>query len=261
MTMPLYYQDENVTIYHGDSRVILPLLSGFDFLLTDPPYGIAYDSAEKKHGKDLSRSGMGSRTDVAHDDEPFDARHLAALSVPSIIWGANCFASTLPDKHGWLTWLKTFENAVASPDRPKGVKLRKADMELAWTSFVRRPQAYIMPWIGLPFDDEDGRNMSPEYRYVCGTTTHPTKKPVELMKWCLSLAPKECRVVLDPYLGSGSTLVAATRIEGWKGVGIELEEKYCEMSALRCKAFLGADRTPRDTTKEKKNSNQPGLFN
>jgi len=237
--MTPYYKDCNVVIYHGDNDRVLPALHAeglFDFLLTDPPYNIKYDASEKKHGKDMSKDGIG-RIAVEGDDSYFYAKKLAHLRVPSIIWGANCFASSLPDMNGWLTWLKTAPAAVASVSQA-GVKLRKADMELAWTNFVRRPQAYMMQWIGTAFDDADGK-------LFLGENHHPTGKPIELMKWCLNLAPKECSVVIDPYMGGGSTLVAACCLDGWKGIGIELEEKYCEMAARHCEKMLGRQRAAR----------------
>lgn len=222
--MTPYYQDSEVIIYHGDQRQVLPALAGqYDFLLTDPPYGISYDASEKKHGHDTRAKN------VHDDDKPFDARHLAALSVPSIIFGANCFASSLPDKHGWLSWVKTAPTALAT-DGKAGVKLRKADMELAWTNFVKRPQSFFFPWIGAAFDTtEEGRCDAGgrEVRF------HPTQKPIGLMRWCLDLAPKDCKVVIDPYMGGGSTLVAAAGIEGWRAIGIEIEESYCETAARR----------------------------
>ncbi len=230
--MTPYYKDNDASIYHGDCREILPALAGqYDFLLTDPPYGIDYDTTESKHGH-------------AHDARPivgdaaiFNARPLESLKVPSIIWGANCFASSLSDQNGWLTWLKTAASAVASPDN-KGVRLRKADMELAWTNFVRRPQAYMMQWIGAAFDSMEGQRGNDQH--------HPTCKPFELMTWCLNLAPKTCCAVIDPYMGGGSTLVAAVCLEGWKSIGIEIEERHCELAAKRLR--LCGDKSPRNDT-------------
>jgi site-specific DNA-methyltransferase (adenine-specific) len=247
--MKPYFQDKDAAIYHGDSHEVLPSLSGqYDFLLTDPPYGIDYDTTEGKHGH--ARDAKL----IVGDAHPFDARSLDALKVLSIIWGANCFASSLSDQKGWLTWLKTAPSAVASHTTVFaagvggfsvvkeisncGVRLRKADMELAWTNFLRRPQAYMMHWIGAAFDSTEGRRGNDQH--------HPTCKPFELMTWCLNLAPKTCSVVIDPYMGGGSTLVAASCLDGWKSIGIELEERYCELAAKRLR--LCGDKSPRNDT-------------
>jgi DNA modification methylase len=252
-----YYDSGEVIIFHGDCREILPQLAAdpdckykYDFLLTDPPYGIEYDNTESKHHNPKAAARL-LKTIIG--DKDFDARQLESLSVPSIIWGANCFASSLTDHPGWLTWLKTATDHVASPSG-RGVKLRKADMELAWTNFIRRPQAYIMFWIGVQFDEAIGKAGNEQH--------HPTCKPVELMKWCLDLAPKECSTVLDPYMGGGSTLVAAAALTGWRGVGIELEERYCEMAANRLSRCDATCKVPRNYTgigPSPKNS-QPALF-
>jgi site-specific DNA-methyltransferase (adenine-specific) len=227
-----YYQDTCTTVYHGDCREILSSLSEqYDFLLTDPPYGIAYDTTESKHGHKLDFNPIGG------DATAFDARHLEALNVPSIIWGANCFASSLTDNPGWLTWLKTSPTAIAMEGIREGVRLRKADMEIAWTNFIRRPQAYMQQWIGIAFDSEDGQRSNEKH--------HPTCKPVELMTWCLDLAPRTCSTVLDPYMGGGSTLVAASYLKGWKSIGIEIEERYCEMAAKRLRLITPSNKIPR----------------
>jgi DNA modification methylase len=63
------------------------------------------------------------------------------------------------------------------------------------------------------------------------TRVHPTQKPLPLMRWCLTLAP-DAQTILDPFMGSGTTLVAA-KLEGRKSVGIEISEKYCEIAANR----------------------------
>jgi DNA modification methylase len=200
-----YYQHAGITIYHGDCREILPSLPKHDLLLTDPPYGIAYDASHTKYKNGIDRG------DAKWDKEPFDPSHLIALEVDSIIWGGNCFSSRLPDASSWIAWVK-----IARQD----VDIRQSDCELAWTNCLGRSRVFQHLWIGAYRESESGMQ-----------NYHPTQKPVALMRWCLSLMPK-AQNILDPYFGSGTTLVAAKSM-GLKATGIEMHEPYCEIAAKR----------------------------
>lgn len=205
--MKPYYQHAGITIYHGDCREILPELPTPALLLTDPPYGIAYDATHSKY-----RNGI-DRGEALWDREPFDPSHLTTLGVPSIIWGGNCFSSRLPDENSWITWVK-----IARQD----ADIRQSDCEMAWTrDVIGRSRVFFHLWIGAYRDSESGVQ-----------NYHPTQKPVELMYWCICHAAKTQGLVLDPYMGSGTTLVAAKQ-HGNKAIGIEIEEKYCEIAAKR----------------------------
>jgi DNA modification methylase len=131
--------------------------------------------------------------------------------VPSILWGANHYASKLPDAKGWLAWDKATKN---------GLDLKQAEIEFAWTNCVSRPKGFRHMWSGAFKASERGE------RY------HPTQKPVALMAWCLSLLPQTDAAILDPYMGSGPTLIAAKET-GRRAIGIEIEERYCEIAAKR----------------------------
>jgi len=174
-------------------------------VLTDPPYGISYDSSHQKYLNGLSYHPAG------WDKAPFDPAPVLALDLPTIMWGGNNYASRLPDKGGWLCWIKTARDDAG---------IRQADMELAWTNCVTRPRVYHHLWIGAYRESESGQ---PNY--------HPTQKPLALMRWCITLQ-KGVRAVLDPYMGSGTTLRAAKDL-GLKAIGIEREEAYCEIAARR----------------------------
>jgi site-specific DNA-methyltransferase (adenine-specific) len=196
-----YYEEDGITIYHGDCREVVPRMV-FDAVVTDPPYGINLDTG---------RSGKPGHPVMFGDDKPFDPRWLLALNVPSIIWGANHFASLLPDSRGWLCWDKATRN---------GFNLQQAEFELAWTNVLSRPRMFRHLWVGYHRDSE------------VRTALHPTQKPVALMRWCLSWLPDSVSVVADPYMGAGPTLRAAKDL-GIKAIGIELEERYCETAAKR----------------------------
>jgi len=191
----------------GDSLEILPTLEiGTDYaVITDPPYGIDYDASHTKYKNGIDRGVL------SWDKEPYDPSPILALNLPTILWGGNCFASRLPDHPGWLCWDKAIRN---------GVNIRQADMELAWTNFIRRSRTFRHLWVGAYRDSESGiRNV------------HPCQKPVALMLWCLSLLP-QAKVIIDPYMGSGSTGVACAKL-GRSFIGIERDSHYFAIAEQR----------------------------
>ena len=198
--MSVYYEDEWVTLYHGDAREVLPTLDKADLLLTDPPYGIASVwKGGRGHGWSKAGSDSAKRNewDAATPDDELWAMVLAS-GVDAIIWGGNYFP--LRSSRGWLVWNK--------PER----HFTLAEAELAWTS-----RDMVVRVADLP-RSEPGRK-------------HPTQKPLALMGWSLGFFPKATSVI-DPFAGSGTSLVAAKRA-GIRSVGIEAHEPYCEMAASR----------------------------
>lgn len=199
MTTP-YYQDDHVTLYHGDCRDVLPTLPPSDLLLTDPPYGIAgtwKGGFGRGWGKALAESVTRNEWDIAAPDDALISMALSS-ATDAVIWGGNHFA--LPLSRGWLVWNK--------PER----NFSLAEAELAWTS-----RDMVIRVADLP-RSEAGR-------------VHPTQKPVALMSWCLSFFPK-AQIVIDPFAGSGTSLVAA-KGGNIRSVGIEANEQYCEIAANR----------------------------
>lgn len=203
-----YYSDEAVTVYHGDCYSLLPLLPPVDLLLTDPPYGIDWGKQSKggfSGGKGYHRVYDRS---VAGDDQPFDPALF--LNFPDVIlWGSNNFANVLP-LGTTLVWFKKNYS-----------KLGKflSDGEVAWEKGGRGVYVAWIVWDGCAREVENQQHF------------HPTQKPVALMKWCLE-RHQEAQVVLDPFMGSGTTLRAAKDL-GRKAIGIEIEERYCEIAADR----------------------------
>jgi site-specific DNA-methyltransferase (adenine-specific) len=201
--MKPYYQDGTVTLYHGDCREILPEVVGVDLLLADPPYGMNHEPLRRGSG---SKRWGAER--VVGDQRAFDPSHL--LQYPAVIlWGANWYASRLPDSGGWLVWDKQ--------DRRAPSEFTASDAELAWTNTGGLVRTFRLQWGG------NARNGEPPL--------HPTQKPVALMEWCIRRHP-DARLVLDPYAGSGPVLVAAKNL-GRRGIGVEIEERYCEIAARR----------------------------
>lgn len=182
------------TLYLGDCREILPTLPKVDAVVTDPPYGIGFAAQPTKWQR---RAGHAPE---AWDDNPVPVVLSLPQLAPSIIWGGNYYA--LPVTRGWLSWFK--------PDAPPSM----GNFELAWTSFDRTAKQ-ITCSIGETNPERVG---------------HPTQKPLRVMKWSLGFAPDG--LTLDPFMGSGTTGVAAVQM-GRSFIGIEREPKYFDIACKR----------------------------
>jgi len=190
-----YYQDSAVTIYHGDCRDILPHLEKADLVLTDPPYGIG-DRMQGGTWGSKEKYADFRKWDVAPLPETLAA--VCALGHQIIVWGGNYFE--LGPSRCWLVWDK--KNAVPT----------MADCELAWTN-LDKPAKRLSLGVGV---------------HVHG---HPTEKPLQLFTWCISQAV-DVHTIIDPFMGSGTSLRAAKNL-CISSIGIEIEEKYCEIAANR----------------------------
>lgn len=196
----LYYADDTNGIYiiHGDCREVLPSLSPVDLVLTDPPYGIAAvwkGGAGKGWGKANAQKAERNEWDgTPPSQETIDL--VLSKCGDAIIWGGNYF--NLPPSRCWLVWNKPERNFTL------------AEAELAWTSLDAVVRVF------------DCRRSDPGRE-------HPTQKPLDLMRWCLGFVDG---TVLDPFMGSGTTLRAAKDL-GRQAIGIELEERYAEIAARR----------------------------
>ena len=205
-----YYQDEATTLYCADCRDILPLLPKVDLVLTDPPYGINAACPKRggrQDGKSLSPSKEYGRAEW--DADRIDWISQCLIGTNNIIWGGNYYADLLLPTAGWLVWDKDNGN--------NGY----ADCELAWTDFAMAIRRKKYRWMGM-FQE----NMKDKEVRV-----HPTQKPVPIMTWAISFA-KQADLILDPFAGSGTTLVAAKQL-GRKAIGIEISEEYCEIAKKR----------------------------
>ena len=205
--MKPYADGRGWVLYHGDCREVLPHVGKVDAVVTDPPYGISYDGS---HGKYLNGVDRGP---CEWDSEPYDPSPIIELGLPSIVWGGNCFSSRLPDSTTWLVWVK-----ISRQD----ADIRQSDCEMAWTNCFGRSRVFFHLWIGAYRDSESGvRNV------------HPTQKPVAVMEWCIRESKiRDDAVIVDPYTGSGTTGIACIRLAR-SFVGIERDERYCEVAARR----------------------------
>ena len=189
----------DATLYLGDCVDILPTLPKVDAVITDPPYGIGQDGgAQRTRGKKYTNGEKLGWDKSRPDKSIFDA--LEAAGEVRIYWGGNYFADYLPATMGWLYWEKRMGGDFA-------------DGELAWTSQHRalRQFSYFR------------KNKGDE---------HPTQKPVDLMRWCIEICKNTPQIILDPFMGSGTTGVAAIQL-GRKFIGIEREERYFQIACER----------------------------
>jgi DNA modification methylase len=205
MSLTPYYDRDGITLYCGDCREILPQLGTFDLLLTDPPYGIDYKAG------DSSQLGIQKFERIHGDAEEFNPEFI--LAFPDVIcFGANNYTHGLPRGEGqFYCWDKVCTN---------GMKVRIAECEYLWHKNGTKPRVFRHLWSGAYRASEAGQR-----------SQHPTQKPVALMQWCLGLVPN-AQTIIDPFAGSGTTLLAA-RLEGRQCVGIEINEEYCRIAAER----------------------------
>lgn len=197
----------DATLYLGDCRDIFPTLGPVDAVVSDPPYGIAF---QKGAGGLGIHPGRKRNLDaIQGDDQPFDPKPL--LQWPCVLFGGNHFYARLPDGGTFHSWDK---NCGVGP------KDSFSDAEFVWTSFRGKSQVIRYLWKGVLQDGEKG---APKF--------HIMQKPVAVMQWCLAMVPDAHRI-LDPYMGSGGTGVACA-LGGRAFVGVEIEERYFDIACRR----------------------------
>jgi DNA modification methylase len=220
-----YYSDDAVTIYHGDCRDILPGLPNnvADLLVTDPPYGIDFRSQ--------APGGMTVRGDGTH----VAVRMLReALFYSSMVLRADAHVLLFSGWQGWPAFQEatgayfTVRNALIWHKGGGG-----AGNILA--NYIRDYEVilYAAGYEGRDIGGVGAYSSVLTHKKVGRTRTHPTEKPVDLLRYLVDRHAPSAGLVLDPFMGSGSTLVAA-REAGRKAIGVEIEERYCEAAAQRC---------------------------
>lgn len=227
MTARRIEQIGDCTLYLGDCLEILPTLGKVDAVVTDPPYGMGFDTDSTRFSgfrrEGLPQRGFG-RTDrvIAGDDKPFDPAPW--LVFPQVIlWGANHYAQKLPIGTT-LVWLKK---------SPAHYGTFLSDAEIGWQAGGRG--VYV-------FNAEDSnarRRLEYTGSIMGGATAHPTQKPLALMRWCLQRVRAD--LILDPFMGSGTTGVACVNL-GRRFIGIEIDETYFDIA---CRRIDEATRQPR----------------
>jgi len=203
-----YYADDAVAIYHGDCREID--LDG-DVLITDPPYGIGWTRGDNHRVLSPAHTGIANDEDTSVRDQVLKR----FATKPAVVFGS--FYAPAPERvRQVLVWQKSETAGVVG----------------STTGFRRdaEPVYLLDPWpvVAVRWSSVlRSRQGSNEAHRLTG---HPHAKPLDLMSTLIQRSP--VGVVLDPFMGCGSTLVAAKAL-GRRAVGVELDECYCEMAARR----------------------------
>lgn len=222
---------EGIEVFLGDCREVLPLLPKVDAVVTDPPYGIG-----EAAGKNASRGNLAVAKDYGKDEwdnEPVSPELLCAVRDAgryAIIFGGNYY--DCPPASCWLVWDK--ENGTND----------FADCELAWTNLPKAVRRLKFMWNGMLRAHGEPRG------------DHPTQKPIGVMKWVIEQLPGDCKTILDPFMGSGTTGVAAAKI-GRHFTGIEREPKYFDIA---CKRISDALKQPDFFVEQPKPAKQEAML-
>lgn len=197
----------NARLALGDCREILPTLPKVDAVITDPPYGIG-----EAAGKNASRSKLAIAKNFGNDswdDEPISDDLMLMVRESgkwSVIFGGNYYV--MPAAKCWLIWDK--ENGDSD----------FADCEMAWTNLPKAVRRIRYMWNGMLRANGEARG------------DHPTQKPIGVMAWAINHVPAPNRLILDPFMGSGTTGVAAMNLQR-SFIGIERERKYFDIACRR----------------------------
>lgn len=209
-----YYRDDHVTIYHGDCLELSEWLAAA-VMVTDPPYGIAWRRGRNRARSSRPHAGIAGDASAATRDAALERW----APRPAVVFGS--FAAPFPAYRHLLVWQKPADAGVVGSTTGWRRDVEPMFIVGDWPQRVAGPSSVIrstIPNIGNP--------SSP-----AGQTGHPHAKPVDLMRYLLAACPPG--VVADPFMGSGSTLRAAKDM-GRHAIGVELEERYCEVAARRC---------------------------
>ena len=235
--MKPYYQDESVTIYHGDMFDVLPTLRGIGAVITDPPYssGGAFrgDRAMSTTAKYVNSDTAAYRPEFAGDNR--DQRSFLAWSA---LWLNAARVASLPGAVlcSFIDWrqLPTLTDAVQAG----GWTWRnvatwwKPGIRMVRGSFSSSAEYVVYATNGPADNDHDGAVQNVFRSAPVKAKEHIAEKPADVMQWVCSVVPPNS-IVLDPFMGSGTTLVAA-KAKGHVAIGIEVDERYCEIAARRC---------------------------
>lgn len=228
--MEPYYSDDWVTIYHGDALDVVPGLSGLGAVVGDPPYcsgGRQQASARTVFSKSGARDSWFFTDNMGADSYVWWLRQFAGMFYAACAPGSHLYVFTDWRQYGNVT--TAFET--------KGWTLRSV---VVWDkmrggamgSFWRNNHEWVPVFTkGPPRPMPHGSFFNTWREAKPQGDEHPTVKPLDLVQYLVEASGEG--VVLDPWMGSGTTLVAAKNLSR-KSIGIEIEERYCEIAAKRC---------------------------
>ena len=229
MSLPKpFYEHDSITIFHADCRDILPEISQVDLLLTDPPYGVNWQGRKRtmRHGQMLDK--------IIGDDGSLDITECLRLSLKCLRRGrhvyifGNPFIDELPlCKPTTLIWDKQIVG-VGDLTSAWG----KSHEEILFAVYEISQRNRELGYGNLTARLRKGSVLRCQRKHSEQVRQHPTEKPVEILRQMIESSSMLGEIVLDPFMGIGSTLVAC-RMESRKAIGIEIEEKYCEIAAKR----------------------------
>jgi len=221
MSLPTpYYEQDGIVIYHGDCREILPYLPKVDLVLTDPPYFLPIQSYVGTRGNGYQKRMLGDLSVLRGYFDTIFSEFSNVLDETGSYY-VFCDAKSYP-----IFWQVMFPLC-------KNVRLLVWDKQVSYNGYTWRHQHELIAWGELektyrvPTGDGDVlkcRGVLQKNRY------HPAEKPVELINTLIN--KHKDGLILDPFMGSGTTLVAAKQL-GRKAIGIEIEEKYCQIAVKR----------------------------
>lgn len=229
----------DATLIHGDSIALLEqgYYQQFELgaIVSDPPYGISY-----AHNGDGGSGGIKSarsatknvKEQIKGDDQPFQPQAWCNLAPKTdtglkiCLFGANNFMQRLPEGGTLLAWDKHLGSSADDSF---------TDCEWAWVGRKVKREVFRWKWKGVV------KNQTQPLDFPFGNTlrSHVMQKPVSLLAWCIDkCAPKEHSIILDPFMGSGSTGIAALS-KGHKFIGVEFSQEHFDTAVKRVKAFYG----------------------
>lgn len=209
----------DATLYLGDCRDLARQIVA-DAVISDPPYGINYNHSGahgRFRGVGVTKAARSrGNHPIVGDDSPFDPSLLLSCSENVLVWGADHYRDRIPATGRWLAF-----------DKLSGMEPWDSfsDVEFGWHSKPGASRIFSMKWKGIACDKRGENN---------GLREHPTQKPIALMMWCIQQAGAPERI-FDPYMGSGTTGVAALRLAR-KFVGIEIDPGYFDIACRRIEA-------------------------
>ena len=216
-----YYQEDGITLYCGDCREILPQFpdKSFDLCLTDPPYGVGL--GEVVNGQAINKAQQ------SYEDFSDTPEYIESVVVPAFITALSKSQRAIITPGTRCAWFYPRPDEVGVWYNPAGTGIGK------WGFLL----ANLILYYGKDPRSGKGASASSTWGHYDRNTgiknkLHPCPKPLNFMKWLVEKGSAEGESIIDPFMGSGTTLVAAKQL-GRKAVGIEISERYCEIAVKR----------------------------